>query len=229
MKVISELNARIMLPIPAEEVYPMEGVHLPDVINDIAVLYKFTSWPDLQRVSPKEIEQEGIQFRMGKFVLATGQEALIKDFTVHDWGLVVSAHNTGVAEEFIGDVIRVLAEGYNFRADPIARAKTLALSELLVEFADVFDKALRNFEVISHSLEKEFLNHYDVEKKFKVNGLGLDFQRLFVPPPISNLSQFVVERRINTSFDENKYYCKAPFRTGDHIRLLDEIEKLFSA
>jgi len=229
VNVISELNARIMLLVPTEEVYPKEGVHPPDVINDIAIEYKFTSWPDLQHIPPEELEQKGIQFRMGKFVLTTGQEAIIKDFTVHDWGLVVSAHNTDVAEEFLDNVITLLAQGYNSRTKPIARTRKLALSELLVEFDDVFDNALRNFEVISRSLEMEFLNHYDVEKKFKVNGIGLDFQRLFVPPPISNLSQFVVERRINTSFDENKYYCKAPFRTRDHIRLLEEMEKLLTA
>ena len=226
MKVISELNGLVVILVPTEEVYPKEGVHWPDVMNAIALRYNFTSWTDLSGVPPEEIEKKEIQFRIGKFVPPSGHEAIIKHFVVNEGSLVASAFNTSVAEDFIIDVLRSLSESYDFRSDPLVGRPILVLSELLVEF-DALDKALSRFEAISRMLEGEFFNHYGRENEYRLDTIALDFQRLFAAQPISNLSRFMIERRINTSFDENKYYCRAPFRTREHIRLLEEMESVF--
>jgi hypothetical protein len=228
MRVITQINGRAILRVRTEEVYPKEGVSLPDVILYIAEKYSFTTWTDPQRTTPDEIEQKGVQFRMGKFVAAGRPEAPITDFTINDWGIVASAHDTGAAEDFLRDVVNTLRQSHNFRTDPITAARMFFLSELLVQFEDDLDKGLRNFEVIAGSLQAELLSHYGLKEKYKLNGLGLDFQKMFLPQPISNLAQFLIERRTNTSFDENKYYCRAPFRTEVHIRILNEIEQLLA-
>ena len=227
MKVVSELNGLVVFLVPTEEVYPKEGVHLPDVMNAIALRYNFTSWTDFSRVPPEEIEKKEIQFRIGRFVSAPGRESIIKQFVVNEGSLVASSYNTSVAEDFIGDVLRSLSESYDFRSDPLVGRTMLVLSELLVEFDEALDKALSNFESISRMLEVEFLKHYGREEKYKLDSIALDFQRLFAAQPISNLSRFTIERRVNTSFGENKYYCRAPFRTLDHIQLLEGMERSF--
>jgi hypothetical protein len=227
MKVISELNGEVVLQIPTEQIYPKEGAYLPEIVAHIASRYQFTSYTDLRQITQDELREKGIQFQMGKFVNGAGSEAFIKSFNLWDWAVGVTAHNTTVAEEFVNDVLATLADSYAFRRDPVEGARMLFGSQLLVQFDNVFDNALRAFDVIAKSLETAFLGHYNTERTYRLNALGLDFDKLIEPKVTQGLYAFAIERRIHTSFDENKYFCKAPFRTPDHVRLLTEVESLF--
>jgi hypothetical protein len=224
MKVITELLGRVILPVPGEEVVPKEGIFFPDVAAALAVRYHFTVKPDLENLSPEDIRARGFVFRIGKL-----GEQPITDFTLWDTGLTVTARNTEVAEAFLRDALKFLAESHEFRTDPLASKTMLVLSELLVEFEEVFDGALKHFDVIARSLQATLGRHYGLSNKYQVNGLTLDFSRELLAPPLNSLAIFGLERRLGRPFGENRYFCRAPFRMPDHIQLLTEIETLFKA
>lgn len=227
MKVITELLGRVFLLVPIDEVYPKDGVYLPDVINYIGAKYTFATKTE----ALDEIRDKGAMFRMGKFRMAEGKEAVITDFSVPEEGLIVTAPNTDIAEAFLHDVVQTLAEVYDFRTDPITGKTFYVLSEMIVEFEDVVDRAIRSFDVISGRLSETFMNHYGVQEpqnrfEYRTTRLDFDFNRYAVPAPLANIAPFLVEKRANQPPHQNKYFCRAPFRTQDHIRLLEEFETL---
>lgn len=228
MKVITKLLGRVVLPVPSEEVIPKESVYLPDVVDAIADKYHFAVKPDLRTLSPEDVSTKGLVFRLGK-LMYNGKETAITDFAVYDLALTVSAHDTDVAQAFVHDVFGTLAEHYEFRSDFITDSRMLLLSELLVQFEDVFDKAVRGFDAISQSLQMALANHYGLHDKYRMNGMSFDFSRELIPQPVYSVAVFMLERRLNRPFKENRYFCRAPFRTPDHIQLLSEIESLFKA
>lgn len=228
MKVITQLLGRVVLPTPSEEVIPKESVYLPDVVDAVGEKYHFVVRPDLRMLSPEDISTKGLVFRLGKIV-HKGKENAISDFTVYDQALTVSAHDTDVSQAFLHDVFGILAEHYDFRNDRIVDNRMLMLSELLVQFEDVFDNAVKGFDAISQSLQKTLATHYGLNDKYRMNGISFDFSRELIPQPIYSVAVFVLERRLNRPFKENRYFCRAPFKTSDHIQLLSEIERAFKS
>jgi hypothetical protein len=222
MKVITELLGRVILPVPGEEVVPKEGMIFPEVLAALAHRYHFTVKPDLEKLSPEDFQAKGYVFRLGKL-----GEHSISDFTIWETGLTVTGRNTEVAEAFLRDALKFLAESHEFRTDPLPSKTMLILSELLVEFEEVFDGALKHFDVIAGSLQAALGRHYGLHNKYQVNGLTFDFSRELLPQPLNSLAIFGLERRLGRAFSENRYFCRAPFPTPDHIRLLTEIETLF--
>lgn len=225
MKVITQLLGRIVLPVPSEEVVPREGGYFPDIVDAIANRYHFAVKPDLRTLTPEEISNSGLLFRLGKMI-HNEKERAITDFTVYDQGVTVSALDTEVAQAFIHDVFGMLAEHYELRNDPIVDSKMLVISELLVEIEDVFDKAVRGFDTISQLLQRVLVSHYGLHEKYRVYGIHFDFSRELVPQPVSNIALFIIERRINRPFKENRYFTRAPFHTRDHVQLLSDIEEM---
>jgi hypothetical protein len=228
MKVITELIGRVILLVPIEEVYPKEGVHILDAIKFIADKYEFATRTE----SLDEIREKGARFQIGRFLME-GREEVITDFSVPEGALVVSARNTDIAEAFLHDAIKSLAEHYDFRTEPIVGKTIYVLSEMTVQFEDVFDQAIRNFDALSRDLNETFVQHYGVQEpqrqfKYRVSRLDFDFDKHFAPQPWSSVAPFIMERKTNQPFSQNRYFCRAPFRTREHVRLLEKIEQTFS-
>ena len=40
---------------------------------------------------------------------------------------------------------------------------------------------------------------------------------------------FMIERKHGLPFEDNRYWCKAPFTTTDHINALEELEKILTS
>jgi hypothetical protein len=37
-------------------------------------------------------------------------------------------------------------------------------------------------------------------------------------------ADFLIERRVGSPYEANRYFCSAPMHTNDHTRVLEEIE-----
>jgi hypothetical protein len=226
MKVVTQLLGRVVLVTPTEEIIPRESVFLPGVVDAVAAKYHFTVKPNLALLSPEDISSKGLVFRLGK-LMHDGKEAAISDFTIFEQVLTITARDTRAAQAFIHDVFNTLVEHYDFRRDPITDDRMLVLSELLVEFEDVFNNAIRGFDSISRRLQEAVKNQYHIDSRYGTTGVSFDFSREIVPQPIINVANFLIERRNSPPSSKNRYFARAPFHTDHHIQLLGEIETAF--
>jgi hypothetical protein len=57
----------------------------------------------------------------------------------------------------------------------------------------------------------------------KLERIGFAFDPTLIPASKEQLTSFNLERRLQHPYSENRYFSGAPLRTGDHIRVLEQI------
>lgn len=222
MELISTESGRVASLFPAEETRSLSGGHAPSAIHMVQERYSFGYAPDLRRAW-EDIQKDGLRFQLGKFM--HGNKAInIKEFTVYNDGLVVTAFNTDDAEIFLKDILAWSKEVFGMR-DPKTTVRTLYVSQLLVEFRSSLNPILDGFEVITGQLNKYLKASYGIEEPVQFSGLGLNYDRSEVPA-WQNVAQFLLERRIGYPYSKNRYFTEAPLRTQEHLNLLQVIESV---
>ena len=60
---------------------------------------------------------------------------------------------------------------------------------------------------------------------YELAGITLSFDRLKVSPAPTNVR---LERRENAPYEDNLYFSEGPFKTGNHLRQLETLERTLS-
>ncbi len=223
MKLVAIETGRAGTLVPIGEALPLTGVYLPDLCASIAERYSFVSSPIQAPLN--ELQNKGAEFQLGKLQVG-GEEHNIQKFIIVGEGFVASAWSTKVAIKFLEDFLTWASDNHSFRITPDTFGRYFFLSQVIVEFEEPVDKIIRNFEALSNSVRETFRATYEVDNQFQFSSLSIDYDRTLVSDSKLNLlSQFNIERQIDQSFASNRFFCQAPLRTEDHIRLLEELEK----
>lgn len=159
--------------------------------------------------------------------LKTGEETLaIMQIAIYPNGDVITAQNTDLAEVVMKDyTTRLDAElGFKFRD----AKKTLSyLSNIVVQFDDAIDGPLSIFgeldKIVGTAIQTQ-----EGPAKFKRLAFGrgdpMPIQVFPMTLDILDKVDFIIERRTNEPYSENKFFCSAPLGLSDHIKVLEQIE-----
>jgi hypothetical protein len=217
MKLSAVVLARTLAYIELADLNPKGKVFLPDLIKAIADRYKFQRLPKME-----EREKEGLIFEEGKI-----GNKVIKKLTIYDALIVLeTTSNTSDSKQLIEELLLWGAAKFdlNYQANAVtsfgyvscvtfySEVPILDVSPGLRKLADATGKAVSE-------MRKEEL-HYET-----IN-IAIGHDPMVRKNPIAS---FIITRRAETKFSENKYYSEAPLPTDLHVQLLQQYERDLNA
>jgi hypothetical protein len=225
MRIIAFESCRVTALFPFEEIIPLGGASDLEITEKIRSKYEFVKGPSL---TTDDVSKNGYRFETGKFVHES-KPARIADFSVFRDGIVINAVRTEVAEAFLDDVTAYMKREFSFREFMTAPRRYFQ-SQIVVEFDVPIAKIIESFEKIAAAISKPLAEIYGtkIPMQFGRFDFSADKTLLSLPSP-ATVHPFIVERRVGIPFEKERYFCSAPLRTGDHIKVLEEIERVLSS
>jgi hypothetical protein len=225
MKLIATVQGTVGLFASHDDVVPPNGVAVSDLIRVIGDTYKFSVRPPVEHLQTPLMSQ--LVFQSG--VLEIGNEKLpITQLVTFPTGEMVSAINTDLAERVMDHYTALLDRelGYRFASAP---TRKIYQSNIVVEF----DKGLEEKITALKKIEELVSGDIKRSEPFKIKRLAFGSGRVglpFIQLSLSGLEKtdFVIERRDPEPYDKNRYFCGAPTKTQDLIRLVEKIEQEIS-
>lgn len=214
MKLLGVRLARSIWLTPQYFLNP-QGLFLRRASVELKDRYEFLKGPfDNATIGTPDVKYEG-----GGFKTASGTTIQIISLTLHGDGIVVDTmSSTDYADAFLEDVFRWLGKDYGLPSPTDSPIKRIYVSELNVAFekaADFLNPKLKAFvDLVSATIGDE-----------QGGGVGfLGFQLTTDPTRTPRPNVFRMDREINTSIEDNRFYSLAPVKTGEHIQLLEKLE-----
>lgn len=217
MKVITVEGGRILDLVPLEELRPAAGVYLPDFIGAVTARYGFVTVPsDLA-----EATKSGAKFEMGKFML-DGSPVSIKELAIYSDGLICEAHGTRFADLILDDFLKWATDTFKLqeRIGPVRRTYT---SSLVCIFEKTVESGLGNLSRVCDLVSRALNDSYGWKYQYNLNRLAFNVDPKDIPH--LRITNFVLERRLQSPYSENRYFSIAPLNTEKHIQLLETIER----
>ena len=193
------------------------NVYAPEALTAIKDRYKFVTVPSLETVLS---QQSNFVFEHGKFV-----DSVIRKFSTHNDGMVAeTSAGTNNAEEFLDDFVKWSCEKFGATVLEINDAYRVYDSHLIVQMEIDLEEKMAFIKFINDELSSEIKNYGIIPLDYHASGFSLSTDSAEVRG--LSTSSFRIDRRIGQRFSNNLYYCTAPLKTADHIRLLGKIENL---
>ncbi len=205
MEILKVQLARTIWLFDAQELNP-KGVSLyPEIYNAFARRYQFTVMPKAEQIH----SGESLFFKQGKFVYDSLSVDI--DFDLHSDGLVATCrHSTDAAHEFLLDLLKWLAEQLGAVYPPHLTKKRIYRSELIVQM----DARLS----LARKLDAFLLLLSTMSKK-TIQPTGMLFGE-----DNGAAALFTIDRRVNTPWEDNRYFSAAGLPTAQHIEALTAFE-----
>jgi hypothetical protein len=224
MKLISFTHGTVAVHVSVDEVVPKHGVNARDLIDFVATTYQFSDSPVLPPGVPP-LAISAFNFQSG--VMVTGDDKWpIMQLSIVRNGDIITAATTDIAETVLDDFMKRLDEtiGYRFAA---AKKRLSYVSNLVIQFDHGIEEKIMAVAKIETLLNREIHRN---TPPFKIKRLTFghgDITQLYVMPlaveAVEN-ADFVIERRSGEPYSDNRYFCSAPVRTQDHLRILEIFE-----
>jgi len=196
---------------------PSGNVYLPAAIAAIKDRYKFVNVPSLEVLLA---QNPNIVFEHGKFV-----DSVIRKFSSHNDGMVAeTSAGTNNAEEFLDDFVKWSCKEFGATVLEINDAYRFYDSHLIVQMEIDLEEKMAFIKFITDELSSEIKNYGIIPLDYHASGFSLSTDNTEVRG--LSTTSFRIDRRIGQRFSNNLYYCTAPLKTADHIRLLGKIENL---
>lgn len=219
MKIISNETGRALQMLVADEVHPIGGYYLAELIRLISDRYGFTQTP-----TSKDAQTMGVVFRGGRLV-SGAKKFNIREIGILNDSIYAVAQDTMTADFIIDDLITWAEHAVGLRPS-ITKIPRKYDNAAVIEFEadikerfDIFDELISSYNEMLASL-------YDEAVSVSLYQMGFAFDPLEVNLSVS--ANFTVERRIGLPFSSNRYFCTAPLKTNMHIELLEKFERALS-
>jgi hypothetical protein len=216
MKLISKEAAIAAMTLIADEVKPINGWNIPELLRALTERYEFAKSPSLQ-----ETITSGAKFEHGRLL---DKNINIAELNVLGTGISAKTVDTSDSEVILKDLYGFLKKTFGFR-DPISKPVHVFQSELVVEFDNNPDRTIKSFAPLTALLQKEVEVTSGIKKQFQLH--RLDFASDPMEPSTIN-ALFLIERRAAVPYASNRYFCRAYMSTDAHIRALELLDKIFS-
>lgn len=220
MKVVVHEGGRILDLMPIEELRPDGGIVISDLIAAIAERYKFAVVPTIT-----EALKSGMKFEQGAFESPKGT-AVAKELSLYNDGLITDSYDTVLAEALLEDFFAWATDKFKLRPriSPLQRSYT---SAIVVEFERDMESALGALNKLCERMSQALKESYGWDYKYNLSRLSVSVDPLAIPQFRSTM--FAIERRSLPliPYSRNRYYCVAPLRTADHVRILEGLEADF--
>ncbi len=145
--------------------------------------------------------------------------------TIFNDGLVArSSSSTEDTDKFLENVVSSAVTEFSLTFDPSMVRRRIYLSELMIRL----DKPLWsiNPKLTTFADKLSALCSSTSPLHFEVGGIAFWADTAF---SVTKTSPFLIERKINAPFNENRFYAKAPLETARHIALLGEFEDILAS
>jgi hypothetical protein len=219
MKLIGYLQAWAASRQVIEEYAPSKLPYPGELVDAIRERYGFQSFPN---VAPGAPPNTTMVFAGGRYDAgddAFGIGTLIMEAT----GDVVQTVTTDQAERVLEDLASFLSERFGFRLNEWPQRRSYT-SNLVMEFDDVVENYIGKLADVAAALNRVKQSPTEVSLKRIAFG-GTPAQ---IVDHVSDVEQadFLIERRVSNPMEPRRYYCSAPIKTEDHLRLMEEIEHI---
>jgi hypothetical protein len=225
VNIITYEVGRVTLLFPLEETIPLGGVNEKEIVEKIISRYNFASRAD-HLITKEDKDKSGLRFLNGILLREDGEKINIVDFAIYTDGIVINAKSTDNAVHFLEDVLKWMREENSFR-EFITPPKRRFLSQIVVEFDRPMAGIISLYHDINGMLSHALEEIYEEKISYGLGKLEFEFDKtsrnasMIVP-------KFYIERRFGVSYERERYYCGAPFKTQTHIEILQEIERRVS-
>lgn len=222
MRIIAYETSRLTMLFPYEEVVPLGGVNDREIVEQVTSRYKFLKSPSLLT---EETTKNGFKFEAGQ-ITVNGAVERITDFSIFRDGIVINSTRTDNSEALLDDVMNYMKDEFSYR-DFITPPKRYFQSQIVVEFDKSPEKLIAPLAQISSVISEPLNEIYgqDIPMKFGRLDFAADKLKLSLRAP-AIIHNFIIERRLNVPFENERYFCSAPLRTTTHISVLEKIEAL---
>lgn len=218
MKFVSDELGRTIQLYSVDEIGPIGGFHIEDLVAAVSERYGFVRRPDM-----KEAIQTGPKFGFGKLE-AKGRQINIKELGFYTDGIIVDTPNTDDSSLVVDDVFEWLKNTFRFR-DPETKIVRRYISHVVVDFDQPIDSALKGFETIRRVLSDAYKVAYGTAVTYDLFRIALTVDPQTLPQ--SAVTEFVIERRVNVPYSKNRFFSIAPLSTHAHLAFLEAIEREF--
>lgn len=222
MKLIASEAGRVTALYNADEFRPLGGLLVDAYLEAIADKYQFSSYPheiDYQNPQPLVFENGRIH--------DSEQNRRINRMQLYDDGFQIDAVDTDLASAVLGDVVAFSQEKFQFRKTR-KNPRLFYESRIVVEFDGPVQKTISAIDKICTYVSSHMSALYNQELNMEFNALAIASDPFNLPAKISNLIQadFSIVRRVNQSYEDNRYYSKAGVTTQIHLDFLEKFEEL---
>ncbi len=222
MKLIGYELGRIIVLFPMEELRPNQGVPPHDLVEAVSKRYSFLKKPDIEK-SFDQLNKEGFPFEFGSLKYKD-ETAVIKEFTIYNDGISISCFNTAYADSFLDDVLHWAKQTFGLR-DLITKRK-IYRSQIVIEFEKSLNHLVENFNELSRLIQVAYAQHTDQNQPLSLN--RVDFRMDDTKVPGFTPASFVLERRVGSPHDIERYISEAPLPSDAHLGLLQSLEEKLS-
>ncbi len=204
----------------ADEVQPIGGFSLTELIRLISERYGFTKIPSIN-----DAQTTGAVFGDGRLISGT-RKINIQEMGILNNGIYATAQDTTTTADFILDDLLTWAEqAIGFRP-PITKIPRKYDNGAVVEFETDIEERLNIFNELISSYNEMLASLYNEAVSVSFYKIGFAADPLEVKPSVN--TNFTIERRIGMPFYSNRYFCLAPLKTEMHIELLEKFERALS-
>jgi hypothetical protein len=217
VKLISTEYGQSLQLFVADEVRPLSGLYLPDLIRKISERYALVIGPPNYETALKE----GAKYKEGRLVIE-GRTIAIKDLGFFVDGVLAATSTTEDSDIVLNDLIVWAKQNFGLR-DPLTKRPRTFVSSVVVEFDAELDRALTTFNELRQGFASVINETYQVDTEINASRIALAADTTRLPPQIR--FEFIIERRAGRPFSENRYFSSATLPTRSHLDLLADFER----
>jgi hypothetical protein len=222
MHVLKVITARSVWLFPTVYMNPQGKAIEMDLIQWLKRTYQFQKYPS--SAFDLDSATKSLSFSGGKFKCGydeNGKERyLAVGVSVYTDGLVVNTESsTTDGDKFLDETINSIIKEFGLIApEQIRKAYYNEMDVRLNEPISLLNPKLEQLASRMSELRQ------GPPVAFKFSGVT------FLPEPSAQatISGLSIERKVNTAWEENIYYTRAPLQTDAHLRILEEFEALLA-
>jgi hypothetical protein len=215
MKLLSVLQARVVALLPLEELNPHGELIAPNATKLLIDKCGFLVYP--QRVEDYLEPDKGIKYEVGAW---DGQ--VIQQLLLFPSGIALDTNtSTSDSEKILTEMLVWAKEALKINYEPSMIKSKAYLSQVTFTCEKPLNALNPVLANIADKITKSVAGSIGFMFHYEANSIGFGYDTAHVK---SNASRFVIERRADTSYSENKYFSSAPLPTDEHLSLLNEYE-----
>lgn len=209
----------------AEEYVPERLAALQDIVQTVKAAYQFQQSPHFHPNLPAITT---LSFGNGRFL--NGEAPFgVTQLVMTPKGDSVSTASTDQSDIVLDHLLELLDTKFGYRLRQSSKTK-IYWSHVVVEFDAAIESSIKKLAAIEGIINK----HSKKASAFKIKSLLFGTTTSSLPPKADMIDilenqDFLIERRIDHPFEQNRYFSSAPMNTKDHIEALKEIEAAITA
>lgn len=224
MELISVATARSIWLFDLNDLNPGGRMIFPDLFGWLKEVYAFQTYPS--SISDQGDGQEngkGYIFKSGRFV--SGETDVMVNLSIYNDGVIAESWaSTEISDLFVEQALYNVATHFDLSVPSTLIRKKLYISEVIVRMDNPFAQMDRGLSKFKQTLDRLFARHK--LPPFELGGMS------FMTDTVDSSYKapgFAIERKMGTSFEDNRFWSKSPFTTTDHLNALSEFENTLQA